>query len=256
MTAESTATPQPKKGNCFLWGCLIVLVLTCLVFGCLGTTIALPLFTDFDPFGLKDMFDEFIPWEEYMDDSSSFPDLPELFSDESDSTLEEEESSFVSPDSSALDHGHYRLTPFLEIDFPISFSYPEGWESMEDDYADGMTFFDPNSYTYLSVGRDWLCNGCSSAADSSLKMWETLEFQAQEGTFTVVYDAPYSVSTGEDAHFNAYEWIDLDGNYHWAYDINIVVEEYNIYFFMQGDDPGYFDTYQELFEEIGASYHR
>ena len=66
MTTEQTTPAQPKKKNCFLWGCLIVLVMICLVAGCLGTFVALPFFTGIDPLGLENLIDEFIPWEDFM----------------------------------------------------------------------------------------------------------------------------------------------------------------------------------------------
>ena len=253
MTTEHPTTAQPKKQNCFLWGCLIVLVMICLVVGCLGTLVALPILTGFDPLGLGDQIDEFIPWQEFMDDPSSVPDLPELFSDEDSFS---DESSPEPPIASAPDSESFQLVPYTEIDFPVSFSYPENWEIIEDDYEDGVTFYDPASYTYLSVGRDWLCQGCLTAADASVEFMETLEFQAQEGTFEVIQNTPFYVSTGDDAHFNAYEWVDEDGNNQWAYDINVIVEEYNIYFLMGGEDPQYFETYGELIEAIGASFSR
>lgn len=261
MTTEHPTTAQPKKQNCFLWGCLIVLVMICLVVGCLGTLVALPLFTDFDPLGLGDQIDEIIPWQEFLDDPSSIPDLPKLFSDENDLTYGDEdsfpdESSPEPPIDLAPDSGSFPLVPYIADDFPFYFSYPAGWEIEVDENSVGVTFYDPDSYTYLSVGSDWLCQGCSTAADASVELMETLEFQAQEGTFVVIEDRTYTVSTGDDAHFNAYEWMDLDGFNAWAYDINITVGEDNHFFFMVGDDSLYFETYGELIEAIGASYSR
>lgn len=252
-----------NNSNCLLKGCLIILALFLVSCCCLGALVALPFVIDFDPLGLdlRNRFDEFIPWEDFLPDSNEIPVMPDLFDEGLDIYTDEDSSSdSTNPDpklttDSTSESGYFQLVPYPEIDFPIIFSYPEGWDISADEYADGVTFFDPDSYTYLSVGRDWTEVGWTAAYVSE-KLSETLEFQAQEGTFVVLENTPFFVSTGDDANFNAYEWIDLDDNYQWAYDINIIFEEYNIYFYMVGDDPEYFEMYGELIEAIGASYSR
>ncbi|MCJ7717763.1 MAG: hypothetical protein MUO54_14760, partial [Anaerolineales bacterium] len=168
-----------------------------------------------------------------------------------DTTSPEPESSI----DTAPDSGSFSLLPYLEGDFPFTFSYPEGWEISADEYAENVTFYDIGSYTDLVVGRDWIEVGWTAAYVAESFM-ETLELQAQEGTFDVIISTPFIVSTGDDAQFNAYQWMDLEDTYRWAYDINIIVDEYNIYFFMVGDDPVYFEMYGNLIEEIGASFSR
>jgi len=249
-----------NNSNCLLKGCLILLALFLVSCCCLGALVALPFVTDFDPFGidLRNRFDDVIPWEDFFQDSSQFFDLFDegfdIFTDEGSSSDSTDTDPKLNDDSTA-ESGYFRLVPYPEIDFPVTFSYPEGWDISADEYADGVTFFDPDSFTYLSVGRDWIEEGWTAAYVSE-KLNETLEFQAQEGTFAVLENTPFIVSTGEDANFNAYEWIDLDDNYQWAYDINIIIEEYNIYFYMVGDDPAYFEMYREMIEAIGTSYRR
>jgi hypothetical protein len=255
MTSPQTTPAEPKKKNCFLWGCLIVLMLFIVICCCLGSLMAMPFVTDFNPLGLdwQNRILEVIPWEDFIQDPSLIPGLPDILNEDFDSFFEEVDPS---SDYTTLDSGSFQLVPYTAIDFPIAFSYPAGWEIEAEELHIAVSFYDPDSNTFLSVGRDWACQGCSTAADTSVKLMETLEFQAQEGTFMVIENAPYSVSSGEDAYFNAFEWIDLDGIYRWAYDINIFVEEDNIYFIMWGDDPVYFEMYGELIEEIGASYRR
>ena len=270
MTNQTIPPSQASSGgssnnsNCFLKGCLIILALFLVSCCCLGALVALPFVTDFDPLGLdlRHKFNEYFPWEDFLDAPSSIPDLPELFSGESDH-YEEDEDSFtdhITPDldssgDSAPESGAFPLVPYGGDDFPFAFSYPEGWEISADEYAESVIFYDIGSYTDLSVGRDWIEVGWT-AAYTSERLMETLEFQAQEGTFEVIKNTPFIVSTGDDAQLNAYEWIDMEDTYQWAYDINIIADEYNIYFFMVGDDPVYFEIYGTLIEEIGASFSR
>ncbi len=264
---NQTLPPSPassggssNNSNCLLKGCLILLALFLVSCCCLGALLALPFVTDFDPLGLdlRNRFDEFIPWEDFLQDSSQFPDL---FDDGFGNSTDEgstSDSTNLEPeltDDSILESGDFQLVPYPEIDFPITFSYPEGWDISADEYADGVTFIDPDSFTYFSVGRDWIEEGWTAAYISD-DLIESLEFQAQEGSIVVTENTPYIVSTGDDANFSAYEWIDLDDNYQWVYDINIVFEDINIYFYMIGDDPAYFELYRDLIEAIGASYSR
>ncbi|MCJ7716636.1 MAG: hypothetical protein MUO54_08970 [Anaerolineales bacterium] len=132
--ASSVSTGgKSKNSNCLLRGCLIIFGLFLVVFCCLATLIAVPLVTDFDPLGLdlRHRFNEFIPWEDFLDDPSSISDLPKLFSDEIDPFDQGEDTSTDTtspePDSSidtAPDSGSFSLVPYLEGDFPFSFSYP------------------------------------------------------------------------------------------------------------------------------------
>ncbi len=48
MTTPKATPEEPKKKNYFLWGCLIILVLMCLVVGCLVTVVGLS-FSGIDP---------------------------------------------------------------------------------------------------------------------------------------------------------------------------------------------------------------
>ena len=148
------------------------------------------------------------------------------------------------------------LLPYPAVDFPFMFSYPTGWDIKADEFADSVTFSDPDSNTQLSIGRDWLCQGCLTASDVTVKYLETLEFQAEDGDFEVIENRPHSVSTGDDAQFSAFEWIDFDDNYHWVYSVDILVEENSIYFVLQGDESEYFDMYRVMFDEIVMSFSR
>jgi len=83
-----------------------------------------------------------------------------------------------------------------------------------------------------------------------------LEFQAELDNFQVIESTPFNVPTGDDAHFTAYEWVDFGDNYHWAYSIHVVADEYSMYMILYGDNPDNFHQFGELIKEIGASFTR
>ena len=262
MTTPPTTPAEPKKKNIVLWTCLIIFfVVACLAVACLGTLVVVPLITDLNPLGfdIQDWIIDFNPWSDYLEDSSRVPDLPKSVDDSgSASGTEDSTSEITTPEAtqgSTSENGPDLLVPYSDLDFPFTFAYPSAWiiEVVADD---SVTFYDLSSNTQLFVGRDWLCQGCLTAFDSLVRFGETLEFQAEEGDFEVIDNSPFVVSTGDDAHFNSYEWIDFDGNYNWIHAIVIVVDEYSIYFDLSGDDPDYFVIYRELIKEIGASFSR
>jgi hypothetical protein len=258
MTNEPTAPNESKNRNILLWCCLAALVVFCLISFCLISIAGLSLFSSIDPLGLdlKHQFEDFSPWLEYQLDPSLGVDLPETYDE--DDTDESGDTSEEPMDSDPIE-GITQLVQFQSENFTFSFFYPEGWDPEVEEY-ESAAFYDPDSYTYLSVGRDWLCQGCSTAYDVAVHFMETIEFQALPDSFVVLEDMPYTVSTGEDAHFSAYEWLDLDGNYMWAYDLSIYiadpVEDTTIYFVLWGDDYEYFEQYRDLFEKIINSYTR
>lgn len=260
MSAEQTNQEETKKPNCILWGCLAAIGLWCLISFCLISFAGFAIFANVDLFGLgtDDWFDEYLPFQDDWDDPSLDLDSPEFY-DEGDTDSEESEPLEESTDPGPIS-GITQLVPFHSDQFTFSFFYPEDWEVSEDENSESVVFVDPISYTALAVGRDWLCQGCTTAHDVAVSFKEDIEFEAQPDTLVVLEDMPYSISTGEDAHFSAYEWIDLDGNYNWVYDLVIYVEDpvedTAIYFVLWLDDYQYFEEQGELFEKIIRSYSK
>ena len=158
-------------------------------------------------------------------------DLPESFSDVSSIPLE-----------------YYSAT-----DFSATFLYPSGWEIEVED--DTVTFYDPESYTYLYVGEEVLDEGYTAAQVAS-EVAESIREESEEGTFTLVSSMPWMAEDGEDAHLNLMEWTDLDGYYTWAYDLEIVLGEYNTFFFISGEDQEDIALYGDLLEIIADSFSR
>jgi hypothetical protein len=233
MTTEQTTPEDTKKPNYILWGCLIVIVLGCLMMGCLMTLVGLPLFTDFDPLGLdiQDWVEDIFPDMEYMDEA----------------TLEPEVNEFLPIP------GSMTLVPYSAMDFNANFSYPVDWEISEEDSR--VTFSQPDGYTYLYVGEDVVDEG-SSAAEVADNVLETVMDDAAEGTFELLESGPYQLPSGYDAYLNAFQFVDTEGYFYWAYDLEIVDGESNIFFFLEGDNPEEFEVYREIFDEIAASFYR
>ena len=122
-----------------------------------------------------------------------------------------------------------------------------------EDYS--VTFYDPESYTYLYVGEDVLDEGYT-AAEVASEVVESIREESQEGTFLLVSSEPWMAEDGEDAHLNLMEWTDLDGYYTWAYDLEIVLGEYNTFFFISGEEPEDIALYGDLLEIIADSFSR
>ncbi|TFG48329.1 MAG: hypothetical protein E4H33_04355 [Anaerolineales bacterium] len=265
MTTEnailSPAAPVKKGGKCFLWGCLIIVLLVLVTICCLGTLFFLPFFTDFDPLGFdfRNRIEEFIPLQELLGDTSLIPGLPDIMDEDFDPYLEEG-SEIVDPtqgtstsDLPSVEALSIPLDTYTGSDFPATFSYPAGWDIEVEE--GGVTFYDPNSYTYLFVGEYFVENGMT-AQEISRDMNISLNDEAQEGTFQILERAPYTVPTGDDAYLSAYEWTSLDGYFTWAFDLETVQGESNIYFFLSGEDPETAALYGELIEIIAASFSR
>ncbi|MCJ7735128.1 MAG: hypothetical protein MUP11_11325 [Anaerolineales bacterium] len=248
----SPAAPVKKGGKCFLWGCLIIVLLVLVTICCLGTLIFLPFFTDFDPLGIdfRSRIEEFIPLNELFGDTSLIPGPPDIL-DDSEVLVPTQEA--IAPSRPSTAARSIPLVSYTGSDFPATFSYPAGWDIEEEE--GGVTFYDPNSYTYLFVGEYFVENG-TTAQEMSRDMNISLNDEAQEGTFEILERAPYSVPTGDDAYLSAYEWTDLDGYYTWAYDLETVQGESNIYFLLSGEDPETAALYGELIEIIAASFSR
>ena len=259
MSIDSPAIPQtgdqPKKKNCFVWGCLGVVILLVVTFCCLGSLIILPFVTDFDPLGmdLRNRIEEYIPWRDYIDDPSLIPDFDEFLEDSEDPYLEEDPGAGSADPGSYDDASSIPLAYYSAGDFPANFLYPSGWGIEAEDSA--VTFYDPVSYTYLYVGEDLVDEG-TTPVDVAEGVMESLMEESQEGTFQLINSEPWQVPTGEEAWLYQMEWTDLEGYYIWAYDLEIVSGESNIFFFLSGEDPGDIDLYGDLLRIIVDSYTR
>ena len=251
MSIETPSIPptsdQPKKNNCLLWGCVSVVILVVISCCCIGSLVIVPFVTDFDPFNLRNYVDDNFNLGDYLDDDFDF-DLDEdsYFPDESESESADLPESYNEASSIPLEY-------YSASDFSATFLYPSGWEIEVEDYA--VTFYEPDSFTYLYVGEDVVDEGYS-AAQVANDVMESIREESQEGTFQLVSSMPWPAEDGEDAHLNQMEWTDLDGYYTWAYDLEIVLGEYNTFFFISGEEPEDIALYGDLLEIIVDSFSR
>ena len=237
MSAEQTTPEETKKPNYILWGCLIIIILGCLMSACLMTLVGLPLFTDFDPLGLdiEDWFDDIIPSDDYFEEPLDY-ETPE--------PVEIEPVPFS---------GTMPLVPYSAVDFSANFTYPVDWEITEEDYR--VTFSQPDSFTYLIVGEDVVDEG-STASEVADNVLESVMEDAAEGTFEILESGPYDLPSGYDAYLNTFQFVDNEGYFYWAYDLEIVDGESNIFFYLEGEDPEEYVVYRAIFDEIAASFTR
>ena len=251
MSIETPSIPptsdQPKKNNCLLWGCVSVVILVVISCCCIGSLVIVPFVTDFDPFNLRNFVDDNFNPGDYLDDDFDFDsDEDSYFPDESESESADLPESYNDVSSIPLEY-------YSASDFSATFLVPSGWEIEVEDYA--VTFYDPDSFTYLWVGEDVVEEGYT-AAQVANDLMESIREESQEGTFQLVSSMPWPAEDGEDAHLNQMEWTDLDGYYTWAYDLEIVLGEYNTYFFISGEEPEDIALYGDLLEIIVDSFSR
>jgi len=110
----------------------------------------------------------------------------------------------------------------------------------------------PTSLAYLSLGEDITDSG-TLAEDIAVEIIDSVAEEAEEGSFKLISSTAYSVSIAEDAHLSLFEWVDLDGYYTWAYDLEIVSGESNLYIFLIGYDPDEIPLYGDLLDIIASS---
>lgn len=256
MSIDSPAIPpesESKSNNKLLWGCLIAIILSLVVFCCAGSLLFLPLFTDFDPLGtnLRDRIEDYLPLD-YLEDPSSIPGM-EDFLEDTDNYVSQPtpSSSLADPDSLAA--ASLPLADFYFNDIDMAFSYPSGWDIELDVYT--VTFYDPESFTYLYMGEDTIDAGTTAEAVTQ-DVLDSIQEGAQEGTFELLSSAPYEVAVADDAHLTLFEWVDQDGYYTWAYDLEIIYDEYNLFFFLSGEEPEEIAKYGELLDIIASSLYR
>lgn len=248
MTVDTPLIPpegEQKKKIKWLWGCLIALVLVLVIICCGATLIFMPLFTDIDLLGtgLRDRIEEYIPMD-YQDDSSLPPEFEELLEEE---VFTEVETPAPEEITQAED---IPLAIFNFLDIGTSFSYPVGWNIEMEGY--GVTFYDPDSYTYIYMGED-IIDPETTAEQIGLDILDKIQEEAQEGSFNLISSDPYLVPIPGDAYLTLFEWVDQDGYYTWAYDLEIVSGESNIYIFLSGEDPDEVLFYGDLLDIIASS---
>jgi hypothetical protein len=248
MSIDTPSIPpegEPKKKFNWLWGCLIAVVLVMVVFCCGVTLIFMPLFSASDPLGtgLRDQIDEYLPLD-YLDDPSSIPGVDDLLDEE---FFSEEENSLS---EGLLQAEDIPLAQFHFLDIGTSFSYPMGWEVEVEGY--GVTFYEPDSYTYIYIGEDMIETG-TLAEEIALEILESIQEDAQEDSFNLLSSGAYPVSIAEDAYLTLFEWVDQDGYYTWAYDLEIASGESNFFLFISGEDPDEIALYGDLLDLIASS---
>ncbi|MFN2282722.1 MAG: hypothetical protein ACK2TZ_12735 [Anaerolineales bacterium] len=256
MSIDSPTIPpesETKSSNKLLWGCLIAFILALVVFCCAGSLIFLPLFSDFDPLGtnLRGRIEEYLPLE-YLEDPSSIPGMQDFLDETPGSAVEgTTQPSFADKDAQSAQS--LPLADFYFNDIDLAFSYPVGWDIELDVYT--VTFYDPDSFTYLYMGEDTIDAG-STAEGVALDVLASVQEGAQAGTFELYSSAPYEVAIADDAYLTLFEWVDEDGYYTWAYDLEIVYEDSNLFFFFSGEDPDQIAFYGELLDIIASSLYR
>ena len=238
MSIDTPAIPpgeEPKKKNTLLWGCLIALILAFVIICCAATLFLMPLFSDYDPLGtgLREQIDDFIP-SDFLEDPSSYSDFEDLLDDGIGST----------------DDDTVPLAWFYFYDIGTAFYYPAGWDIEMDGYE--VTFYDPDSFTFVYIG-ELLTDEGTTAEEITMDFLDSVKEDAQEGTFKLISSDIYYVDIANDAYLTLFEWIDHDGLYNWAYDLEIVSGESNIFIFLRGEDPDEILFYGDLLDIIADS---
>lgn len=252
MSIDSPPIPpveEPKKRSNLLLGCLIALVLILVVLCCAISLVLMPLFTDFDPLGtgLRDRIEEYLPLD-YLEEPTYVPTVEVLTEEES---CPEEEEFVPEPTSPGVPTAEdIPLAIFDFVDIRTSFYYPVGWDIEMEGY--GVTFYEPDSYTYIYMGEDLTELG-TTAEEIALDILASIEEEAQEDSFSLITSDPYYVNIADDAYLTLFEWVDQDGYYAWAYDLEIVSGESNIYIFLSGEDPDEILYYGDLLDMIASS---
>lgn len=252
MSIDSPPIPEavePKKKNKLLWGCLIALFLGLVILCCGITLVLMPLFSDYDPLGtgLREQIEEYLPLD-YLDDPSSIPAFDDLLEDDTGPDGEEYDTGPIFED--LQDAEDIPLAWFNFIDIGMSFYYPVGWDIEMEGF--GVTFYEPNSYTYIYMGEDLTDLG-TTAEEIALDILDSIQEEAQEDTFKLITSDPYYVSFAEDAHLTLFEWVDAEGYYTWAYDLEVVSGDSNIYIFLSGEDQDEILYYGDLLDIIASS---
>jgi len=252
MSIDSPPIPpdgEPKKKNTWLWGCLIAFLLGLVTFCCAATLFFMPLFSDRDPLGtgLRDRIEEYLPMD-YLDDPSSIPGFEDLLDEQP--FGEEENAVSETIIEEVTEAEDMPLAIFKFIDIGASFYYPVGWDIEMEGY--GVTFYDPDSYTYIYIGEDLTDEG-TRAEEIAVEIVDSVQEEAQEGTFNLISSTQYSVAIADDAHLTLFEWVDQDGYYTWAYDLEMVSGESNYFIFLSGEYEDEIPYYGDLLDILASS---
>lgn len=243
-------TEGSNRNRKILLGCLIALILILVILCCGITSLLMPLFTDYDPLGtgLRERIEEFIPVD-ILEDTDSIPSLDELL-EEVESNLDEYQDDIEIETQEPTEVQDIPLAIFYFRDVMTSFYYPVGWDIEMEGYT--VTFYHPEDFTYIYVGEFTVEEG-STAEEVAFDYLATIEEDAQEGSFQVLSSSDYSVPLPGDAHLVLFEWIDQDGYYGWAYDLEIVQGETNLFLLLFGEIEEEIEYYGELLDIIASS---
>jgi hypothetical protein len=223
---------------------------------CLGTLIFIPFFTDFDPLGLdiRDQIEQFIPLDDFLEDPSEVPGMPEVIDDILDPFSEpESEPDILSTPESGTSSNSFDLSIYVAEDFPAVFSYPTEWQVEPEDY--GVTFYDLDTYTFLYVGEVLYDEGTSTQEIADEVMTSLMD-GAEEGSFVILEETQLAIPSDPDAYLIGVEFTDLEGYYQWVLDLETISGESNVYFYLSGENPEDYEAFRELIEIIGESFTR
>ena len=81
----------------------------------------------------------------------------------------------------------------------------------------------------------------------------SIEEEAQENSFHLLWAVDCQVKITDDAYLVLFEWIDDEGDHAWAYDLEMVSGESNLFISFYGAEQGEMDYYGELFDIIASS---
>jgi hypothetical protein len=145
------------------------------------------------------------------------------------------------------------LGQFNSTDLGISFSYPLGWEIEQEE--DDVTFYHPEDLVFIYLGEFSADKG-DTAKSIAVEFLVTVEEEAQGDSFELLLASDYPVKIADDAYLVLFEWIDDEGDYAWAYDLETVSGESNIFIFFYGADRDEMEYYGELLDIIASSMEK
>lgn len=241
-------TEGSNRNRKILLGCLIALILILVILCCGITALLMPVFSDYDPLGtgIREQIEELIPLD-FLEDPASIPEFEDLL-EETDSLLDDIDTDFGADEPK--DARDLPLAIFYFTDIMTSFYYPAGWDIEMEGYT--VTFYHPEVFTYIYLGEFTVEEG-STAEEVALDYLSTIEEDAQEDTFQLLSSSDYSTPLPGDAHLVLFEWIDQDGYYGWAYDLEIVYQDTNIFLLVFGEDEEEIEYYGDLLDIIASS---
>ncbi len=226
---------------------LIGLVVVLIVIGIAMWLLSSPLIPGLDSLtsGLMERIDEGISLD-FLEGSESAPDME-------DSDLNLDESVYLPGSGGSYGADEIPLAVYNLTDLGISFSYPVGWEIEQEE--DEVTFYHPEDLVFIYIGEFSADKG-ETARSIAVDFLVAIEEEAQGDSFELLIASDYPVKIAEDAYLVLFEWIDDEGDYAWAYDLEIVSGDSNKFIFFYGAEPDEISYYGELFDIIASSMEK